>query len=101
MTLGKKNEPSEVDEDEEFELDVDYDPSSLTLDQSIMQVFNIINSVKLPSIEKQQLQALQGHINKMMFENTDMLGKRHAKSARKAILKRPFQFEEACDNEGS
>ena len=38
---------------DDFELDLEYDCSSLTIDQSIKQVFNILNSVKLPSIEKQ------------------------------------------------
>jgi len=39
-------------DDSDFDIDIDYDCSSLTLEQSMKQVFNIINSVKIPSIEK-------------------------------------------------
>jgi ribosome-associated toxin RatA of RatAB toxin-antitoxin module len=53
---GKKIKTPSEKEDEsmsELDLDIDYDCSSLTLDQSMKQVFNIINSVKIPLIEKQ------------------------------------------------
>lgn len=48
--------PSPLDQQEsdesDFDIDIEYDCSSLTLEQSMKQVFNIINSVKIPSIEK-------------------------------------------------
>jgi len=51
---------------EDFEIELEYDCSSLTLEQSVKQTFNIINSVKLPSIEKQQLGSLQSHIFELL-----------------------------------
>lgn len=65
MTLGKEKTP---EEESDFELEIEYDPSSLTLEQSVKQLFNIISSVKIPSIERQQINALQNHISKLMAQ---------------------------------
>ena len=50
------------DDDDEIELELNYDCSSLTLEQSIKLVFNIIGTIKVPSTEKQQLSLLEAHI---------------------------------------
>jgi hypothetical protein len=59
-TKNPSNTPAKQEEgsDSDFDLELEYDCSSLTLEQSMKQVFNIINAIKLPSIEKQQLTAL-------------------------------------------
>jgi hypothetical protein len=51
-----------TDDDDEIELELNYDCSSLTLEQSIKLVFNIIGTIKVPSTEKQQLSLLEAHI---------------------------------------
>ena len=86
VTLGKLHTPS-ADSESDLELDIEYDPSSLTLEQSVKQLFNIINSVKLPSIERQQINSLQSHISKLLTEPVDLLGKRYSKSAKKSVKK--------------
>ena len=58
-TVGRRMETSpENQSEDDFEIELEYDCSALTLDQSFKQVFSIMNSVKLPSIEKQQLNSL-------------------------------------------
>lgn len=79
---------------DDFELELDYDCSSLTLEQSILQVFNILKSVKLPNIEKQQINSLQSHISSLLIQQNDVasFNKRLSKSNRKAIsLRRDWQ----------
>jgi hypothetical protein len=54
--VGKMAEDKNVAEmksESDFEIELEYNCESLTLDQSIKQVFSIINSVKVPSIERQ------------------------------------------------
>ena len=59
----KSSSRNEVtDDDDEIEIELNYDCSSLTLEQSIKLVFNIIGTIKVPSTEKQQLSLLEAHI---------------------------------------
>ena len=58
----KSSSKHEVTDDDEIELELNYDCSSLTLEQSIKLVFNIIGTIKVPSTEKQQLSLLEAHI---------------------------------------
>lgn len=54
--VGKMAEDKNVAElksESDFEIELEYNCESLRLDQSIKQVFSIINSVKVPSIERQ------------------------------------------------
>ena len=94
-TLGQRHglisESSVSEGVDDFELDLEYDCSSLTLDQSIKQVFNILNSVKLPSIEKQQINALQSHISQLVIISNEpaTFGKRQV--YRKSSGKRDIQ----------
>jgi hypothetical protein len=49
----EEKKPQEADANsDDFELELDYDCTALTLEQSIKQVFSIVNSVKIPSIER-------------------------------------------------
>jgi len=58
----KSSSRNEVTDDDEIEIELNYDCSSLTLEQSIKLVFNIIGTIKVPSTEKQQLSLLEAHI---------------------------------------
>jgi hypothetical protein len=87
-TMGKTLEDLNASDDS-FELELEYNCSSLTLEQSIKQVFLIVNSVKVPSIERQQLQSLEQHISQLLLngcnEQGTLMGKRSAKAFRKSI----------------
>ena len=88
-------EEKEEVEDSDFEIEIDYDCSSLTLEQSMKQVFNISNSVKIPSIEKQQLASLQSHIFKLMIDQNEVQGRRSIKQQRKSIVQMRGVFSTA------
>lgn len=73
------------DEESEDDFVIDLPCSSLTLEQSFHKVFDIIASVKLPSIERQHLNSLQSHISLLLASEKNDLNKRALKSARKSI----------------
>ena len=58
----------------------------MTLEQALKQVFSILNSVKLPSIERLQMTSLQKHIESKLAENKGdpQTKKRAVKYKRKA-----------------
>lgn len=86
-----EQEASESD----FDIEIEYDCSSLTLEQSVKQVFNIMNTIKMPSIEKQQLSALQSHVFKMMLEQSEVQGRRSIKQQRKSLMQMRGAFSTA------
>ena len=79
----------------DFDIEIEYDCSSLTLEQSVKQVFNIMNTIKMPSIEKQQLSALQSHVFKMMLEQSEVQGRRSIKQQRKSLMQMRGAFSTA------
>lgn len=58
----------DADLDDMFEIELDYDCSHMTLEQSVAQVFTILYNAQLPTIEKKQAQALQDHIAHLIDE---------------------------------
>jgi hypothetical protein len=77
-------------------LELDYDCSALTLEQSLKQVFSIVNSVKIPSIERHQLTSLQKHIEAKLTEMTENpSNKRAAKYRLKTLKEKPVNKDDS------
>jgi len=100
-------ETPQASEESEDDFVLDLPCSSLSLEQSISKVFEIIGSVKIPSIERQHLNSLHSHISQLLASDRPDLNKRAQKSARKAlkrnaqttVQKQPFDEDEDIELE--